>query len=206
MLIGLVGHKGAGKTSITNAALTVMPYDSWVRIGLADPITEMLITMGVPKAVARNKKRWDEPLEILCGKTMRQAARTLGTDWGRELVGLNVWTGLALERVKRFERDGKHVVIDNVRFHSEFNAIKRAGGVMIAFRRPFHELSPEEMAEPSERDIPDIQRKCDYHFSNEHAVRRSAARFRALLINAYEQRRAAVAMAAVGYCPPGPQR
>lgn len=83
-LIGIVGHMGAGKTTTCRAA-TKLHGGDWAHIGFSDPFKRMLAAIGIEEALYNDKSRWDDPLPELCGKTLRHATQTLGTEWGAQL-------------------------------------------------------------------------------------------------------------------------
>ncbi|QWY83136.1 deoxynucleotide monophosphate kinase protein [Rhizobium phage RHph_X2_24] len=165
MIIGICGYKGAGKSTVCEVAVNVArtPY-SFKRMGFADPMYDMFRAMGVPDDFLYAKERWDEPLPLLAGKTLRYAMTTLGTEWGRDMLGENVWTNIAIERARKMERKRGTPIIDNVRFPSEADALLAAGGVIIAFNRTG--LTPDTR-HISEQYIEEIQAtRCGYRFTN----------------------------------------
>lgn len=66
------------------------------------------------------------------GKTPRYMMQTLGTEWGRDLVADDIWIMPVVEALRRGER----IVIDDMRFRNEFDAIAAAGGVLVKIVRP----------------------------------------------------------------------
>lgn len=61
------------------------------------------------------------------GKTSRYLQQTLGSEWGRDLVGNDIWINcLDARRPKN-----KDVVIDDMRFENEFEYIKNNNGICI---------------------------------------------------------------------------
>lgn len=184
LLIGLVGYKGSGKTTVSRDAVsfqqgTLKPLPIHL-MNFVDPIRDMLIALGVPHKIVHNKKRWDEPLPILCGKTTRFAATSLGTEWGREIIGPDLWVNIAIEQIHLLTSQRIGVIVDNVRFHNEFELLREQGATMIAWHRPniIVDLSHE-----SERHIATLQRMCDETFNNiDGAFRSSVDRWRARLI------------------------
>jgi hypothetical protein len=62
--------------------------------------------------------------------------QTLGTEWGRNLIGPQFWTGIAQHWAQRNLQDGHSVVIDDVRFPNEAEVIKRMGGILVRVIRP----------------------------------------------------------------------
>lgn len=73
----------------------------------------------------------ETPLEILCGKTTRFAMQTIGTEWGRSTIGDNIWTNIAISKAAGLG----DVVITDVRFPNEVEAVKTAGGTVIKIVR-----------------------------------------------------------------------
>lgn len=67
------------------------------------------------------------------GCTPRHLMQTLGTEWGRNCVGEQVWVRLAIARALSSTRP---VVIDDMRFPNEMVAVRAAGGVCVKVERP----------------------------------------------------------------------
>lgn len=184
-LIGIIGYAGSGKTSLTTAAL-----ERWngprntIRIGFTDPLYEMLKAMGVSPNIVDDKKRWNEPVDVLCGHSVRYAITTLGTEWGREYLGQDVWTRAAMKRANKYREHGTNVVIDNVRFHSEFNGIYENAGECIKLIRPGLEINLDH---ESERHILDLQRLTDYEIVNDGTFTEGMEKLRKIIIDIIEQ-------------------
>jgi hypothetical protein len=69
------------------------------------------------------------------GTTPRRLMQMIGTEWGRDLIGPDVWIRLwraALDRLPA----GQHVAVDDCRFPNESDAIRAAGGFMVRITRP----------------------------------------------------------------------
>ena len=165
-LIGLIGYKGSGKTEVTlhASAMRMMGIrDKIVRMGFADPIVDMLIAFGVPEDFIADKKNWDTRLNMLGGKTIRYAAQTLGTEWGRNIMSPDLWATRAMLRVDMAKPD-ELVILDNVRFHSELDSILAAGGALISFVRPQLRVNLEHA---SEQGIEALQAQAHYTFVND---------------------------------------
>jgi hypothetical protein len=77
------------------------------------------------------------------GVSARHMLRTLGTEWGRECVGPDVWTTHWLERV----RSRSFVVVDDVRFPNEAELVRTLGGQMWKVTRPGVERATEHASE-----------------------------------------------------------
>jgi len=180
-VIGLVGYLGSGKTTIADKACNNSPLLS-IRFGLSDPIIDMLSAMGVPCNIVRDKARWDEPLPILGGKTLRHAARTLGTQWGRRYIDQDVWTRIALEKAKAWSERGWLVIIDNVRFISEFRNMVALNATMIAVKRPGLKI---DLSHESEQEIEGLQAMCDKIIMNDDGrLKTSVARLNEIMLDA----------------------
>lgn len=68
--------------------------------------------------------------------TPRHLMQTLGTDWGREAVDQNLWVKVAISRAEMLLRAGMSVVIDDLRFPNELEAIRAIGGRSWRIHRP----------------------------------------------------------------------
>lgn len=138
LIIGINGLAQSGKS--TAASFLVDRY-SFEKVSFATPLKSMLTALGVDV-----QDKLSTP-PVLCGKTVRHALQTLGTDWGRNLIGGDVWVRAAMAKA-----EGKPaVVFDDVRFDNEAEAIKEAGGVIWRVTRP----GAERMEHASEWGISD---------------------------------------------------
>lgn len=166
MIIGICGHKSAGKSTVCEVAINLARPERapFVRMGFSDPLYQMLLAMGVPEDIVYNKSKWDIPLDILCGETTRFACDTLGNNWGRDTIGRDVWVKAGMRRATDYQANGQTPIIDNVRYWNEAKAVIRAGGVVVAFHR-IGLLS--DLSKPSECEIPKIQAElCKAEFYN----------------------------------------
>lgn len=171
-LIGLVGYKGSGKSSLIRAS----GIDVTV-IGFSDPIVSMLSALGVPSDMMDDKAQWDAPCAALNGQSIRHAAQTLGTEWGRKHISSTIWVDHALRRAQMSD---KTVVIENVRFPNEYAAIVAAGGICIGIDRPG--LTPD-LSHESEQHIGALTRyNCYVTFRNVKPLEQSARDFASLIM------------------------
>ncbi len=65
--------------------------------------------------------------------TPRIALQTLGNEWGRNKVDENLWVNYALETA---QEKATGVVISDIRYKNELEAIKAAGGKVLQITRP----------------------------------------------------------------------
>ena len=180
-LIGIVGYAGCGKTTITRAAITT---GGIVHMSFSSPIMAMLRAMGIPSEILDDKSRWNEPIEMLCGHSIRYAATTLGTEWGRDQIGQDVWTRIALAQVEKHRAAGQHVIIDNVRFPSEMDAMREVGAVFVAMYR-LGVLA--NVGHQSEQYIKQLRLQCDEQLWNDGTFNDAVARMRKIIVDIIAQ-------------------
>lgn len=93
---------------------------------LKDMIRCVLAYQGVDAATIERMIEGDlkeVETEYLAGRTPRYAMQTLGTEWGRDLIGADFWVGTAMKRAR-----GHKTVITDVRFPNEMEAVETASG------------------------------------------------------------------------------
>lgn len=147
MLIGLSGKKRSGKDVV--ADYLVKEY-SFVKVSFAEPLKEMLYALNPIVEVDVNF--WDhEETEVRVRglvdelgweqakdhyPEIRQLLQRLGTEAGRNVLGENVWVDLAMRRAGELYGDHPGVVIPDMRFVNEFDAVVNAGGYTVRIHRP----------------------------------------------------------------------
>lgn len=124
-IIVLVGPKQAGKTTVATELLT---EHGCLRFRFADPLKNMLATIGVPRDCLDGARK-EEPLDLLCGKTGRHAMQTLGTLW-RDSIDRQLWARITVREIEQVvaERRVKGLdttaVIDDARFPHEISLLQ----------------------------------------------------------------------------------
>ena len=73
------------------------------------------------------------------GCSSRHLMKTLGTGWGREMVGSGLWANQTRLAAARRLNQGSIVIIDDLRHANELKAIKDLRGITIRVRRPSSE-------------------------------------------------------------------
>lgn len=130
-LIGLIGRKGAGKDTAAEVLLA-QGYENVKFAGaLKDMIRCVLSYQGVDAETIERMIEGDlkeVPTEYLAGQTPRYAMQTLGTQWGRKLIGEGFWVGATMRRVRSLLVAGRKVVVTDVRFPNEGDEIESEGG------------------------------------------------------------------------------
>lgn len=125
-IIGLYGAQKAGKSSV---AKTITQLDSnWARVSFATPIRQMLNAITNSPLVDPFADK-EQPLDILCGRSVRYALQRLGTEWGRNMIGSDIWIKVLEERIKSYSCNG--IVIDDLRMQNEMEFIKSRGGCIV---------------------------------------------------------------------------
>lgn len=135
MIIGFAGRKRSGK----DTAAAVLEPKGFARLSFAQPIKSMLgVFLGnqgldphtVVSMLEGDLK--EEPSPYLQGQSPRYAMQTLGTEWGRNLLGGEIWVRALINRAHLYE----NVVISDVRFPNEVAAVQYAGGKVYRISRP----------------------------------------------------------------------
>lgn len=142
VVVGIQGAMGSGKSTIRDHL--VKGYGAqW--IPMSGALKRALVAMGADEADIYDPSRKELPNPLFCGKTNRHALQTIGTEWGRELIGPDIWVNCAKKEVLSMlqwdfgdERNEQPliVVFDDVRFPNEYEMVKQFGGTIWTVRRP----------------------------------------------------------------------
>lgn len=150
-LIGITGAAGAGKDTLAS-----MLADIWESRGprvafktkFATPIHYIVNylygTFGEapPPVDFETAKRTGVKMPG-SERTVREAMQTLGTEWGRNIMGEDYWVNLWRERllasVDLVDRDNLLVLVSDVRFQNEVDVIHDMGGVVVRVVRDYDE-------------------------------------------------------------------
>lgn len=149
MIFGLTGVAQVGKDTAAKALIE----SGYRRVGFADALREMLYalnplipTSGVDvdergeiipaSAVTRLREvvdvfGWEGAKQ---SKEVRELLQRLGTEAGREILGENIWIDTALGEFDYFKTN--KIVVSDVRFDNEAEAIRRRCGVVVKIERP----------------------------------------------------------------------
>lgn len=148
MIIGLSGYARSGKD--TMAEILCLNYE-YKRVAFADPMRDALYKMN---PIVIDKIRLADVVDTHgweIAKTYPEARRLLqrlGTEVGREMFGQNFW----VEQALRGATPDSRIVISDVRFPNEADAIKELGGKIVRINR----LNTEAVnSHPSEHAMDD---------------------------------------------------
>ena len=126
-VIGLSGKAGSGKTT---AATFLNKTHRYARLKFADPMKDMARALGLcDEHLEGNLK--EKPCELLGGKSPRYLLQTLGTEWGRNLMDQDFWVRIWTRKAIGLLSDHGKLVVDDVRYQNEANAVRALGGVII---------------------------------------------------------------------------
>ena len=143
-IIGFCGPIGCGKST---AAQTLVQDLGFYRLRFADPLKQMLMTIGCGYEEVDGFLK-ETTSRTLMYKTPRYAMQTLGTEWGRNCMGEDFW--VYLWKHKAMDYGTANIVVDDVRFSNEVDAIHTLGGRVIKIER--------EMARPAIDHTSETQR------------------------------------------------
>ena len=126
MIIGFTGPIGCGKSF---AARHLVNNHGFTIHKMAEPLKSMMRAIGLTDQHIEGALK-EVPCDLLCGKTPRRAMQTLGTEWGRALVGDDLWVNLW-----RHTLPAGRIVCDDVRYANEAATVRSLGGIVIEIRR-----------------------------------------------------------------------
>lgn len=131
-LIGLTGYAGSGKSAVASALEKRFGFN---RVRFATPLKNMLRALGLTYHELEGDGK-QEPCDLLCGKTPRHAMLTLGTEWGRDLIGGDLWVRAWKKEIESYGDLNVKIVAEDVRYHNELAAVESLGGVIWQVSRP----------------------------------------------------------------------
>jgi hypothetical protein len=153
-ILGLTGPAGCGKSTIAS----VFQYCAWDRFAFADPLKRTLMGFFITNGhtqdnalalVTTQEGKLSRP-PCLMGRTVREALQSLGTQWGRQCIAHNLWVKLMVQRIQATICD---VVVDDVRFDDEAQALRDLGGKIVLLHRQGEGLTGPSAQHESERGI-----------------------------------------------------
>jgi hypothetical protein len=134
MIIGLSGYAQSGKDS--TAELLCLKY-GYKRLAFADPMRQALMVIN-PRLDSITRVSdlvedygWDVAKK---NPEVRRLLQVLGTDFGRKMLGDDVWINIALSGIKSEDK----IVVSDVRFPNEAEAIKKLSGTVWRINRHNH--------------------------------------------------------------------
>jgi len=168
-LIGLTGPAGCGKDTV---ARIICDTQEFIQISLAEPIRRGISEMlGISIETFTGRELKEKPLAQYGNKTPRQLMQTLGTEWGRNCVDLNIWLNVAQQRINHINRIAQNgdtyiagIVISDIRFPGETKWLRDQGGTIWHIHRP---KNPFATKSEHESEIPLIPQDGDQFIIND---------------------------------------
>ena len=154
MLVGLMGQAQAGKDTAAKALTRL----GWTRVAFADPLrrlayrTDPIVetyhgggTAHVRLSWLVDRLGWDQAKQF---PDVRRLLQRLGAEGVRDTIGTDTWIDLAKQKIRGHHERGTPVVVTDVRFANEADAVRSLNGVVVSIVRPGH--SPVPSTHPSE--------------------------------------------------------
>lgn len=162
-VIGVMGRKRAGKNEFAEAlGVTSGRSDGVYVFAFADAIREIMYAVDpiigyengefVRYATVVDERGYEAAKEY---PEFRQFAQRLGTEGGRVVFGDSVWVDIVMGKVAALPDDAL-VLIPDVRFPNEYDAIKGSGGYVVRVDRPSL-VEDEHDAHASETEWLDLE-------------------------------------------------
>lgn len=165
MLVGIKGKMGAGKSKSAEILKDNFKFSEYA---MAEPIKKFAEILGFTKKELYGTQEDKLRINKFWGISARQFLQKFGTDVCRKHLPTiipemsNIW-------VQAFElycqkNKNKNIIVSDVRFQDEANAIKKNGGIIIEIQRPREDEEWEKIEEhtqhASETEMDSI--KADY--------------------------------------------
>jgi hypothetical protein len=115
----------------------------------------------------------DKPLPMFGGKSLRYIMQTLGTAWGRKLISETIWVDALVQWA--VENGVQKLVVDDVRFDNEYEALKKNGATIVALCRKG--VDPKKALGSHASEVDWARWKVDYFTENEEGKSDHAAAF-----------------------------
>lgn len=118
-IVMINGKAQSGKSTM---AKFLVEQRGFKEFSFAEPIRKFVTEICGFKSIEELEKNKTVPQEILSGNTPRYAMQTLGTEWGRELINVRLWTMLVRNKILEEVKNGHtNFVISDLRFDTEYN-------------------------------------------------------------------------------------
>lgn len=162
-IIGITGRAAAGKDTVGNFIYFAGQHKGKdvCKIACADQLKDICYSVfnrafAVPAAAFFGTQEEKEtPLENVPGWSGRRILQYIGTEGFRH-VHDDVWSNVMIGHARKLIENGTDlVVVTDVRFISEANAIQNAGGIVVRIKRP--EADSVVSTHASELQLADIK-------------------------------------------------
>jgi hypothetical protein len=165
MIIGLSGYARSGKDTVADY---LIKHNEFIKMSFAAPMKEAMYRLNpIVKVDEISSLRYKNIVDVYgldkakeSVPEIRRLLQVFGTEVGRDLFGENFWVDIVLNNIKN-----EKVVISDVRFKNEADAIRSKGGKIWRIIRK--DVGPVT-GHPSETDLDNY--KFDNTLINNHGV------------------------------------
>lgn len=160
-ILGFSAKKQGGKTTAMRCVLSEYPC---VELSMAGLLKDIVRQCFIPPDWGYLELVLDEEKNLVlpCGKTIRQVLQVVGTDMFRGLWD-NCWINAFLVQVAKYRSSGvRNIVIPDIRFPNEVEAVQALGGTVIRLQRAPFEGTDQHSSETALDATP--LRKGGIHF------------------------------------------
>ena len=136
MIIGLSGVARSGKDTVADHLIKNYGF---TKVSFADPIRESLLRLNPTISVAGHYMSLATAVRLIGweelktqSEDIRELMQRMGTEVGREMFYEDIWVDAALNKIT----SDMKVVIADVRYPNEADAIQKSGGSLWRIERP----------------------------------------------------------------------
>lgn len=166
-LIGLGGRLRSGKDVVADHLVAEHGY---VKIGMSDALHEAMLAIDPWVHVGETHAYihgapvgWQQYSDLIKSvgyveakavPEVRRLLQNLGTEVGRNMVGVNVWVNIMARKIDDHRGGGHPVVVTGIRFPNEVRMIEALGGRAVWIERPgIHAPSEGTASHASENSV-----------------------------------------------------
>ena len=146
-----------GKSTVASFLAETRGYQV---LSFASPLLAMIHTLLLHHGLTEEEARYyclcakEQPIPVpgLRSVSYRQLARTLGTEWGRNLIKETIWLDAFDQKFRRYSSQSP-ICVDDVRFSNEASLLKKKGFLFVKvescvdrFLEPANHQSDTELA------------------------------------------------------------
>jgi hypothetical protein len=139
-VVAFIGPAGCGKST----AAAHLVERGYTLLKFAHPIKEMLRVLGLEDRHLEGDQK-EVPCDLLGGASPRRAMQKLGTEWGRKLIHPDIWVNAWMREAVWRLQNGQRLVIDDLRYPNELDAVLRLGGSTLRIvRKDVHQCEQHD--------------------------------------------------------------